>query len=1115
MAAVVIAVVPTRARADGRNDPFAGSDANLPVPAQHLDKPEPVPPQEGGELAPPAPPQEGGEQAPPVPPQEGGEQTPLPPPQEGPEQAPSSPPAAGGKKPAAGKEPAAAPIQPTPGPSQGKRDPSLAPTKPAGPPKPAEGANQAPPIPAQEGGEPSAPTPPPQKGREPVPPAPPQGKPAGAPREADVKKPQIIQKKEPLSDPPAPPKRSQEQTGPVPGAPLVPPQQGKVPAPQQGAAPKLPSPPLPDSKPPPRVPTEPVQSPQPMAPPQEGGEPTLPPQEGGDADAPPPALLPPQEGGDISPALPSQEGGDISPALPSQEGGDVSPPPPPQEGGEAVPTAPKEEGSPHGIPPTLPTPPAELPTLSMEPELPSAFEAPFSLTVNDVPKGEIFVVLAAGDVFVRRDDLLAAGVAALDGRDEAVLGQRLLSLKSVAPPLRYTLDEREIVLRIVAPIELLPKQVLNLAGVRGEVTYQKQTSGFFNYAAHLSDLSQLDLYQETGASYDGNLAFSSMYLSTKQQPIRGLTNFTLNERETRRRLIFGDALVQTSTLGSSYILGGWTLTKTFDLDPYAVRSPRIGFAGTTLTPAKVDVYVNGALVRTEQIQPGAFELNNLQVGGGKGLATYVIRDALGQEQRISIPFYVANSVLAKGFEEFTYSLGALREKVGLESWGYDRIAFMGTHRRGITDHLTLGGRLEATDRLISGGPALTAQTPIGQLELEVAASQERDGPPGLATFTSYSFSSSYFSAGAFGRLISDHYATLNAGARADRVTRGAGVYQATPLGKRMSLSSQGQISHDRDRGNGWLVNGSINARVVLQLNTSLSSGYTRYGDQGEWNVVLGLSYASSSQYFGSTQARITNGDAALDLNASRSLPIGPGYGFRANATIDEASHANAVAQYQTTFGRYSAGATVSDNGGKGPVQHNYTVDAAGGIAVVPGVGLFATLPINDSFGVIRVRGVKGVRGYISNKEIGQTDRNGNLVVPNVLSYYGNHISIDPEDIPIRYTVDLTDMAIAPPQRGVALADFLLTTPHYYRGTTVIDEHGKRVIPQYGQVRIPNEKQEILSPLGEAGEFDLEGLTVGVHQLFIDYAGGTCEMQLEATDSEDPVIDLGELVCILP
>jgi outer membrane usher protein len=258
--------------------------------------------------------------------------------------------------------------------------------------------------------------------------------------------------------------------------------------------------------------------------------------------------------------------------------------------------------------------------------------------------------------------------------------------------------------------------------------------------------------------------------------------------------------------------------------------------------------------------------------------------------------------------------------------------------------------------------------------------------------------------------------------------------------------------------------------------------------------------------------RVTNGDSALDMSVNKSMGIGPSYGYRVTGTVDQVSKVSAIGQLQTTFGRYSAGYYLTQTRGQAPQQY-VGAEAAGSIVVVPKVGLFAALPVTDGFGVIRVPNVPNVRGYVNNQEIGRTNRRGNMVVPNVLSYYGNQLRIDPDDVPFEYAVEKTTLVIAPPQRGVALAEFKVTRPHFYRGKFVVEEaNGKQVVPRYGQVRVGDGDDQVLSPLSDAGEFDLENVPPGDHTFYVDYEGGTCVTQLTMPDKTDTLIELGELVC---
>ncbi len=751
-------------------------------------------------------------------------------------------------------------------------------------------------------------------------------------------------------------------------------------------------------------------------------------------------------------------------------------------------------------------------------------QAPFSVFVNEEPFGLLVLVLTDKDIFVAHEDLEACGIAPLKGRDEVHYGRSLVSLSSVSPPLSFSLDERAIALRITAPPELLPKRVLTMnRGPKG-TRYQEHDGGFLNYSARLTNFKLLDIYQELGASHNGDLFLSSMYVTTLLGPVRGLTNYTVNERETLRRLTIGDGFVQTGPLGAAAYLGGLTFQRTYDLNPYIVTSPGIGFTARATTPSTLDVYINGTRVRSEKVSPGLFEVNKLLVGGGAGMVTYVLRDAFGNETRVDMPYYMSGSVLAKGLDEFTYSIGAVRTGIGQASWDYEpRPTLLGRHRYGLSDHLTLAGRIEASDRFISTGPGLTALSLLGQTEIEVAGSVTTQDGPGYAAFLSHAFLSRNFTLGGFGKLTGDHYASIGQAGDVDRVVREFALYGSLPVSRRQSVGVAGRGFQLRDAGQGWSVSTSTSVRLWPAVATSISADLIQapLSPMG-WSVFAVASYVFGERQSASALGRVSNLAHGLDLSASRSLPTtGSGYGYRVNMNLTDTTTGGAYAQYQTSYGRYGAGYYYA--GVEQADPHNTGLDAAGGLVMVPKIGFFATLPVQDSFGVIRLPNVKNVRGYIHGQLVGKTDRNGNMVVPNALAYYGNRLSLNPEDVPLKYVLNEYEQTIAPPYRGVAVAVFPIYEPHFYRGTVVINDQGKRVIPEYGQIRVQSQTNtqvvgkiaEVVSPLGELGEFDLEGVIPGVRRAFVDYGGGTCDFDLNAVDSETTVVELGELVCVMP
>jgi outer membrane usher protein len=329
-----------------------------------------------------------------------------------------------------------------------------------------------------------------------------------------------------------------------------------------------------------------------------------------------------------------------------------------------------------------------------------------------------------------------------------------------------------------------------------------------------------------------------------------------------------------------------------------------------------------------------------------------------------------------------------------------------------------------------------------------------------------------------------------------------------PIGERVTLSYRTGVLERRDAGLTATVGGQVAVRVsdLLQWTTSaFRASSERQPVQWELISTLSLTVERDSAY---VSGRVTQDAESAEIGASRSLPQGEGFGYRVLGRLAEESSAEGALHYQANFGRYSA--TYRRFGDDGELG----LDAAGAIVVVPGAGIFATLPVQGAYGLIRTPGVQGVRGYGNHQERGRTDASGNLIVPNLISYYGNHLSIAPEDVPIEYELDTTSMTLAPPPRGVALAEFKARTVHYYRGRVVIDQGGTRVTPTYGQLTIYRVGDDVVSPLGEGGEFDLEGADPGTRNALIEWSEGSCNMQIELPPSEDPVIELGELVCRL-
>ena len=179
-----------------------------------------------------------------------------------------------------------------------------------------------------------------------------------------------------------------------------------------------------------------------------------------------------------------------------------------------------------------------------------------------------------------------------------------------------------------------------------------------------------------------------------------------------------------------------------------------------------------------------------------------------------------------------------------------------------------------------------------------------------------------------------------------------------------------------------------------------------------------------------------------------------------------------------------------------------------------GGNAYLTRPVQDSYALIRVPGVAGVHGMLSNQVVGTTDSKGDLLLPSLLSYYGNRVGIDDRDIPLDHDIGNTELTIAPPNRGGAIVTFPVRRVLAVAGTVVVEEAGKDVAPAYGQISVKVGGQQMDSPLDEAGNFYLENVSPGSYSAEVQYATGTCTFPLAVPPSPTALVQVGTARCIV-
>jgi len=177
-----------------------------------------------------------------------------------------------------------------------------------------------------------------------------------------------------------------------------------------------------------------------------------------------------------------------------------------------------------------------------------------------------------------------------------------------------------------------------------------------------------------------------------------------------------------------------------------------------------------------------------------------------------------------------------------------------------------------------------------------------------------------------------------------------------------------------------------------------------------------------------------------------------------------------------------------------------------------GDSLHLSRPISDSFALVRVGDIEGVKVRHSNQEVGKTNEKGELIVPNLISYHDNKISLEPTDIPLEYDIRETSKYVSVPYRGGGITDFGITKVQAVEGRIFFRENGEKIPAEYIGLELKVEGRSIESVVGEHGTFYLENLSPGTFPARIFSEDRECRFEMVIPEMRGAVVNLGDIIC---
>lgn len=776
------------------------------------------------------------------------------------------------------------------------------------------------------------------------------------------------------------------------------------------------------------------------------------------------------------------------------------------------------------------------------------------VVLNGEVRGDFLVMQADdGDYLMRPEDFGSLPLAQPPGKPRVVDGEQYVSLRSV-PGLSLAFDEKSLTLVLTAPVTA-GLRVIDFSpqpGQRSTAYYPRERSGFLNYGLTYSfgnsGSDSLTATEKAGLR-TGEVLFLTDGQYTKTDGggdfVRLMTSATYERRSDFQRFVAGDLFASSGDLGSTITIGGLGFMKAYQMDPYFIKQPTFGLSGAASAASQVEVYVDGLLVSRQTVQPGEFELKNLNYYGGDRSVEVIIRDPYGNIQRITAPVYFSDLLLKKSLHEYSYNAGFLREEYGERSNRYGPAAFSAFHRYGLSDNVNLGFMAEGTRGVTEAGIQTAVLFPrFGVLTAQAAGSAGDFGRGGAASIA-HTFQKGFFGSTVLFRGLSREHRTISTLDDEDTTRYEASTlfnFSTNHYGSfGLGYSATRQYSGSYDRLGSTTYSKNLTRNLVLLFT---GQAVKESGEDAHFDFFLTLNYMPDRDRLVSAQYQHTADGDSETIQVQKNVPLGEGYGYRANATSSDSDSSttktlNPFFQYNGRYGVYSVDSSLSLT--EGTYSHATSLTAAGSVVAAGGFAGFSR-PVNDSFGIVMVEGLPDVKATLNNQNMGRTNRWGRLVIPNMSSYQFNQVSVDAANISMNYSLTGVNATISPAQWSGACVSFHAKQARSVTGMLYIKRGGEREPAEFGEIRLSVNGREARFPTGKGGEFYIEnslpqeqamdgldprscraaleqrngksGMVSGTYPAKIDYHGATCSFSILFPETEDPISDLGEITCIV-
>ena len=663
------------------------------------------------------------------------------------------------------------------------------------------------------------------------------------------------------------------------------------------------------------------------------------------------------------------------------------------------------------------------------------------------------------------------------------------------------------------PVESSTGLTLNYDAAVAHVDSQYSLNGNFDLRA----------FSPYGVLSSGVLVYQTPNLgfdAGEYRTIRLDTTYNLSDPDSTLRYRAGDFIIDGLSWTRPVRFGGVEIKSDFSLRPDMVTMPLPSFSGSVAVPSTVDVLVNGDRAISQELQQGPFEIPQLPIVSGANNVSVTLTNSLGQQVLENLPLYGAAGLLAPGLQSFSGEVGAVRLNWGYQSNDYGNMAFAGTWRRGLSPDFTIEMHAESTSRLISfavGGGVNLDNLAILNVGLAGSGGPHNNGAEisaGISRLGQYlSFNAAVISKlqhfSDIAAVNGDPVPTLQINTSVSVTLKEFGVAglaytsidgpSAPPVETNLTTLSQTGITYSQPVLDAHILSASYSKQIGAV--SIYATGFHDFAKGQDNGVLIGLTLPIGGGSSASATAGAGAGGRYGELEANKPAVELDDWGYQVYGSSGVSPHEFGEVHYQARWGTVYAGADYDAK------QLELRLEAQGSLTYLDG-GLFLSNSIDDSFAVVDTNGVADVGVLDEHREIGKTDSDGRLLLPNLRSYDVNHLEIDPNDVSPDLSISSTAREVRPAERSGIVVSFLIRD-NKSALLRLLDSNGNPV-PLGSTAELTSTRAKY--PVGIDGEVYLEDLQPQNHVAVTEPTGKYCAVDFGYQSKSGDIPAIGPLQC---